>query len=1435
MANAFDQFDTAAAPKGNPFDQFDATKANPADTGEGYGMSEFPSGPMADEIIHASPIGHVLSAFGQGMKDGWGAGTVGIEPGGEAEKYLRESGVFPSLDKGRNDILKSFNEAIIRPAAAGFDAAMRGTSALFKGAQEVVVQAGEEVGAPNLARDIAAMPEAFFGSPGGLGKTRIDYHNAQVSSFLAEARSLSVIGDGEAGWLGTNRTIPSDKEQAAAQRDWISAYDEANPDRPAPSLAQDVAPAVAEEPRDVHQIARDMAPDTFREYDALGMRQETFRRWLTELDETRRNELPETAQINDLEAKIADEGTTNRLRKKYQDRLDELTEARDSKLGEDTPTMARVRKALQDTDYKMRDLSPEVSKAYREAEPFVEEAKPVEAPKAEEPAPFNEAGTLAETAREPATTEAPEAKPLPSRTTPEHVANIAADMERRLTEVGRSAEEAKATAAIIASHYEARAERFNGEKGNAQALYERDRPEIRRSEKGGKSGAGSGKTTFWPDRTVITLFDKADASTFIHETGHHWLEELMKDAKDNLATDATKAEADKVLKWLGVEKAEDIKTRHHEKFARGFEQYMREGVAPTQALANVFAQFKDWLTKIYDTAKKLGRPIDDDIRKVFDRMISTGKEPPVIAEERPAIEAPKEKRAETLEAAERGEPAGASVADTAAPATPLAPDERPPLPSQATPQPPSPHASFEQSSPLIDKAGNIRLDNLNAPEDIKEVLRQSAMQNEGFARQRRGRISDAEVLDLADALGMDPTTLSQRKIGQAFNAEEIKAAEKLLVQSSAAVLDASKKAASGTDADVMAYAAAKERHAMIQGQFSGITAEAGRALRALQKGEELSQAIGVSEFLRQSTGKTLFQLREEANRLAGLDTAQKVSKFINDSRKATYSEMAQEIWINALLSGPMTHLKNIAGNTFVAINSIVEEALTASYGKIRQVAGSESDRVTFGDVRARMYGTLQGAQEGVALGLDAFKHPEKYADQNKVEQKKFGAVPGAAGTAVRLPSRALGAEDELFKAIAYRQTLNQLAHFQAETVEGLEGEAIARRAAEIAANPSPEMIEAGRKAERYQTFTTELGPTGRAVQQFANSNIATKFTIPFVRVPVNMGKYSVIERTPLGLFTQEVRSNLSGRNGSIARDRQLARLTIGAAVGATMVNLVAQSLATGSGTGDPRQDALKRMEGWRQDSIRLGDSYVGYNWMPLGMLAGISADAYQVGHALSTGETDHLAKLISASVMTNLVNQTWMSGPSNLVRAVTDPERYGENYAKQIFGSFVPSSVAQAAQFEDPYLREARTIIDGVKARIPFASESLLPRRDVFGDMMLRDVPAHHDVIVDELQTLKVFPAKAERKIRGVELTDQQYDDYARISGRFMKMQLEGLIQQPGWSNYPEFVRREIVTKTISGAREAGRTTIMMQNPEIIQKAVEIKKEAMRKGGVAVE
>jgi hypothetical protein len=142
----------------------------------------------------------------------------------------------------------------------------------------------------------------------------------------------------------------------------------------------------------------------------------------------------------------------------------------------------------------------------------------------------------------------------------------------------------------------------------------------------GAEGEPQGRVTFVDNKRIVELFKSANASTAIHELGHVWFEELVADAGRADAPQALKDDLATVLKWLGVDRPEDIGTPHHEHFARGFEQYLREGKAPSSTLAAVFEKFKAWLTAIYRSLTELGTPISDEMRGVFDRMLATDEQ-----------------------------------------------------------------------------------------------------------------------------------------------------------------------------------------------------------------------------------------------------------------------------------------------------------------------------------------------------------------------------------------------------------------------------------------------------------------------------------------------------------------------------------------------------------------------------------------------------------------------------------------------------------------------------------------------------------------------------------------------------------------------------------------------------------------------------------------
>jgi hypothetical protein len=1066
-------------------------------------------------------------------------------------------------------------------------------------------------------------------------------------------------------------------------------------------------------------------------------------------------------------------------------------------------------------------------------------------------------------------------------------------------------------------------------------------------------------------QNTITLLKDANASTFIHEKGHDYLARMVRDANDPLAPVELRTDAETVYRWLGVEKPGDIKTSHHEKFARGFENYIMEGRAPSQGLARVFEQFRQWLLRIYTEASRLKAPINDEIRGVFDRMLAISPEDVVITPDRapermagrheafadlspaPAsadtagiVRAERDNMAGRLPleeqdarlaeiaaglegraargpeplrdvnapepVAERGgfDPQSGAVSEGGGPVASEAP-QLAPEPSQPV-KPTTPHSQLPPSTEIADKAGNIRLDLLNAPDDVKRIISQVAEENGGFQRVR-GPVTDVQVAELAEAMGMDATYLSTRKMGEAWTAPQIVALRNLLIQSASDLRDVMKKAATGDEAALMAYAEAKTRHMMIQERVSSVTSEAGRALRAFRKdfSKGMGEALEVGDLIKKTTGQTLFQLQREAQLGSALETPSQISKYVHDSRKATVSEMVQETWINALLSGPITHVKNIIGNTTVAVLGTADTAGAAGVGKIRQLAGNKGERVKAGEVQANLFGLIQGAQDGIRAARYAFKHEEQYTRAQTLEQGKFQAVPSKrivlktyeqgspeynkrldsianarasaerltgeahtdrvkqltanptedmvleakeraveiGGKQIRTPGRLLTAEDEFFKTVAYRSKLNELAYREASKTLEPGTDAFNGKVAQLTMYPPEDLMTAASKHADYQTFTNALGKTGVGIQMFANSHLLAKMVVPFVRTPLNLLKYAN-ERTPLGVFSREVRANLNGTNGKIAQDTQIARMAIGTSLGMTAIALADQGIITGGGPSDKNEKAALMLSGWRPYSVKIGDHYYSYGWLdPFATIMGISADMADAVKQLGGDADEEIGKVAAnlfASISKNVLNKSSLRGTSDLLNAVSDPDRYGDKYLQNLAGTVIPASVAQQARANDEFQREARTVLDVLKSRIPGMRTGLLPKRDIWGEPIRAGESLGPDSLspivsgkltkdpaTKALIDAEFFPAKIGRKIRGVELTDQQYDDLSRVAGRMAKVRIDAIVSNPGFSNAPAEVRSEILKKAINGSREAARSMIMMQNPSIIREALENKMPAV--------
>lgn len=643
-----------------------------------------------------SSANNIISAFGHGLTDPTlQSGGLGLSE--ETVDDMRKTGFFNDHAKGEDSFLKTVNEALFRGSAAALDATagsvMRGIGGVVGAAGQTAESGFTEVGLPSVggfaheAIDYVGsgmyhmnapipgvrIPTAARAAITDFGKYNPD-KPPPLPPVVAGARAAGVIGEGEAGFMGTKELTPEDvggrniaqaqlipEESAAyeAMRDanspsygkfdrWMRESEQRNREESegeAPSLEP-------EETRSHEEIARSIEPDLYKEYNGLQDQQkwygETYRELAEKRDaETEANpknkEMQEgintsqsrieelLAKVNGVEAKLtkgkAQEVATLRAQ------IEQVKNQQEQLRAAETPDMENVRQKLEKNNARLGEIadSGKLAEANRKAAAMNPKTEIFETPK-EEVAPDKPVADT-KTGFEDHT---PIGKPIvPEDGTPpppvKDTFSIADDVKQKMSSSGRSAEEVNDNANLMQSFYQTISDVYKGAKGSAEDVYKKYAPDIRVTENGKKGESGS----FLRKLNLITLFKDRNASTLMHEFAHHFTDLLDKFVKEGNAPEQLKKDYEALREYASAKKGKPLTRHGEEKIARGFERYLTEGKAPNKELVGVFARFKQWMTKLYTAPENvpLAKKLTPEVRAVFDRLLATNPEKTIITPE----------------------------------------------------------------------------------------------------------------------------------------------------------------------------------------------------------------------------------------------------------------------------------------------------------------------------------------------------------------------------------------------------------------------------------------------------------------------------------------------------------------------------------------------------------------------------------------------------------------------------------------------------------------------------------------------------------------------------------------------------------------------------------------------------------------------------------
>lgn len=461
--------------------------------------------------------------------------------------------------------------------------------------------------------------------------------------------------------------------------------------------------------------------------------------------------------------------------------------------------------------------------------------------------------------------------------------------------------------------------------------------------------------------------------------------------------------------------------------------------------------------------------------------------------------------------------------------------------------------------------------------------------------------------------------------------------------------------------------------------------------------------------------------------LAGGDPSKTVrfgAIAIGQGVKALTTSMYQ-----SMLSGPITHLRNLFGNTY----SLVERPFsTYLRGTIK------GDKALRDSSVAGLHGMFNGIGDSWQTALTTLKTGDSVNFSQKfvvddfetraiLEQMNLAARTDGEKVAAGFlyntykalnnpwlswPSRALMASDDFFKGMAARYRMNSKAMYEAmaHSADEADVEMLFNKYVEgFSKGIDPQTGRILDKdlldyAERI-TFQNDPGSFMNSISNAVDQMPLGlgKLFIPFVRTPSNLLGYG-LEHVPIvhramRNFSETYQAALKNGDALLVAEME-GREATGSLLVGTMLMLGLSTDVTGNLPHDPNERQAWRAEGRPAMSIKVGDKWVSYaSFEPINSMLSIVADAMRLVKIGGADAASNVMRQLQYSIMAAYTDKSFLAGIATLgeminPKSLSDPS--GMNFILNSANTILPySGVRRAfANALDPYLKETRGELD---------------------------------------------------------------------------------------------------------------------------------------------
>lgn len=544
----------------------------------------------------------------------------------------------------------------------------------------------------------------------------------------------------------------------------------------------------------------------------------------------------------------------------------------------------------------------------------------------------------------------------------------------------------------------------------------------------------------------------------------------------------------------------------------------------------------------------------------------------------------------------------------------------------------------------------------------------------------------------------------------------------------------------------------------------------------------------------------------------------------------------------SMLFNPKTQVRNVAGNAIVApvnwFGDLVGSAIDTQIAKKTGVRTKGASLKSYG----------KGFKQGLFQSYNDFK---KGINTRNIEGNRFEISQGKSFNNKTLIGKSLNKVDSL---LSFMLDAGDRAFYEAEFTRSINNQLVLNNTTQV----TKDMVDIATNEALQRTWQDNNNYTKFVLNIRKGLNAINvkgyglgDVLIPFAKTPANLTK-ALVDYSPAGLIpaiNKGIKLKRSLTNGQYTPQIQSDFVNqLGKATAGTMLYVLGMALAKAgitSGESDDDKDVanfLKNTLGVNSYSIKIGDTSFTYDWaQPLATPFAVTANFVQ-----KQKENESLLENIANVLDTGLNVIFEQSFLSSINDVLSEPGQIGTKIVEQLTdlpARAIPTLSSQIANMLDStsrtsfeYNKPLESMLNSIKYKIPFLTESLAPNVNTLGEEIERYGGANNlfniflnpaNVNVENInesasEIYRLYQATGDKTImprvapyyinqngEKITLSSKEKAEYQTISGNIISESVEDLLDNQVYNSMSDTDKATIINKIVNYAYNKAREEVL--------------------------